>query len=176
MVFSQRTLKLKNLISTGIGMDDLTSHITTDLITLAIAPRAVKFGLMIHWKVFLSSKKLCNFCVVYLTGTLWGVILLQVLHFWVGFTICYEVPALAWSFRTAIFFLCPLHLFGFTAPNATNLSTLPRNKSNLVWFSRPLKKKEKQPGKIRNQSAGDGSFHQLKHSGQGHYRNGPKAL
>jgi hypothetical protein len=154
MVFSQRTLKLKNLISTGIGMDDLTSHITTDLITLAIAPRAVKFGLMMHWKVFLSSKKLCNFCVVYLTGTLWGVILLQVLHFWVGFTICYEVPALAWSFRTAIFFLCPLHLFGFTAPNATNLSTLPRNKSNPGVIFSPPKEKRKTTWKNQKSKCG----------------------
>jgi hypothetical protein len=47
MVFSQRTLKLKKLISTGIGMDDLT----TGLITLgqcANGPRALKFGLVIH--------------------------------------------------------------------------------------------------------------------------------
>jgi hypothetical protein len=71
--------------------------------------------------------------------------------------------------------LGPLHLFGFTAPNATTLSTLPRNKSNpSVIFPPPKEKKknklEKSKIKVR------GSFHQLKHSGKGHYGNGAKVL
>jgi hypothetical protein len=47
--------------------------------------------------------------------------------------------------------LGPVHLLGFSAPNATNLSILPRNKSNPGVIFPPPKEKRKTTWK--NQSA-----------------------
>jgi hypothetical protein len=84
MVFSQRTPKLKKLISTEIGMDDLTSDLTTGLITLAISPIPPQVWIGNTLKHVSCPVKTWQFWCSVFEGHIMGCNLWQVLHFWLG--------------------------------------------------------------------------------------------